>query len=87
MQALLPWLAGEAWDAVVQEVWVAWGEHENLGDYVTASLAWLEAQGDADLPALLQALTVEKLAQLTAERRPGGGGAPAGAPSPSQPPR
>jgi hypothetical protein len=51
--------------SIQQEMRVIWGEHENLGDFTTASLAWLEAGGKADLPTLLRELTVDRLAELT----------------------
>lgn len=69
--------------AIFQELGVAWGEHENLGDWITVALAWLESGGEAPLQPLVDTLTVDKLAQLTAAREGefGIAGGPAEAPA------
>jgi hypothetical protein len=75
----LPWRR----NSIYQELGVAWGEHENLADWTTVALAWLESGGQAQLQPLVDALTVGRLAQLTAARAGefGIAGGPAEAPA------
>ncbi|KAL4443585.1 hypothetical protein ABPG75_011322 [Micractinium tetrahymenae] len=69
----LPWLA-DMWTyaAVDQEMQVARGEHQNLGEFTTAALAWLESGGKADIQQLLKELVPARMAGVRIDQRQGG---------------
>ncbi|KAI7842763.1 hypothetical protein COHA_003511 [Chlorella ohadii] len=78
----LPWLAdGLVQGAVVQQLRIAAGDHENMGEFTGAALAWLESGGKADVATLFKELVPAQPALLTIERLPEGGQAPAAAPT------
>lgn len=92
----LPWLASDGWTfaAVDQEMQVARGDHQNLGEFTTAALAWLESGGKADAQQLVKELVPARMADVRIDQRQGGAvitgapelptggaGAPAGGPA------
>ena len=99
LKRLVPWLSTKSRtlsltfraSLLQQSLNVAYARHDAVSDYLTVCLAWLESQGQAHLPTLLQQYTVPggNLTALTADRvypalapGPGEEPAPAAAPAP-----
>ena len=78
LKKLIPWLSAESKtlslvfraSPIQQALDVAYARHDAVSDYLTVCLAWLESQGQAHLPTLLQQYTVPagNLTALTADR-------------------
>jgi hypothetical protein len=100
LKQLVPWLSTESktlslrfrTSGLQQSINVAYARHDAVSDYLTVCLAWLESQGQAHLPTLLQQFTVPggNLTALTADRvypaqalGPAEESAPAAAPAPA----
>lgn len=91
LKRLMPWLSTESKtlslqfrvSLIQQALNVAYARHDAVSDYLTVCLAWLESEGQAHLPTLLQQYTVPggNLTALTADRV-----YPAPAPGPAEGP-
>ena len=78
LKRLMPWLSTESKTLSLQfrtsliqmSLSVAFARHDAVSDYLTVCLAWLESQGQAHLPTLLQQYSVPggNLTALTADR-------------------
>ncbi|KAL4422484.1 hypothetical protein ABPG75_008681 [Micractinium tetrahymenae] len=84
--AALPWLNDTSirpvpdQSDITEEMNVAYSWHEGIADYVRPCLAWLQANGSADLRYLASHLAVPNLAQLTMDRAAAAPAVPCAAP-------
>ncbi|PSC73168.1 hypothetical protein C2E20_3736 [Micractinium conductrix] len=73
-----PWVREPSlWPAVWNQLSLAMGNHENMGEFTAASLAWLERRGKANVKSLLRRLVPARPADVTINGRMGGAAAAA----------